>query len=459
MRYEPTAAEINTLKGALKEFAVQLFDSLHANNPQAFLSVTPEIDRVTVLAGERYPLRVDVTFVLLYNEAPENAPKPQEIEVILQDAYTSKEFIYFYLYGNNDIWSNVSSVQVVARPSESGSGSEPSTSPGPNVDVYATMLYDFAADPSRPPTENDYADLTLETKKFYKDVLTAVYRDNPLIMFNDIIVTQEAQTYDINATPPVVIDFKFEVQFAPSSQTFPSSSALFDIMAKGDQQNYFDNYIQVYLQQSGSYWSDVDRVGFLESVQDQTTHPMMAGILPSIPPVMVGIPPSVYTVESSMIYSFFPTTASRPTKNNYDKLGTATNTFFVKTLTNAFQNRSEAGFETASSTVDGSFYSEGLPEPVQVDFSIQVTFEGTGPNSQQELFDILQGGNYTDYIMNYLWPEGAPWNNVNGVMFTERMPPPPPTTAPPVTTALGTLPPATGSSVQSRPPAATPPPS
>ena len=425
-----------TLETAIKKYADELFAYLHEENPEAFVSATPVIDRVIVSEGERYPLRVDVTFNLLYNEAPEDAPRPEEVGAILQDAFTSEEFIYFYLWGRRDMWDNVSSVQVVARPDEPNvAPEEPS---GPNVDVYATMLYDFGVDPTQPPSEEDYATVVAQTKTFFRDVLTSVYRDNTYTTFLDVIITREATMYDISITPPVAIDFKFEVQFDPSSEIFPSSSELFDIMAAGDQMNFFDSYIRVYLQQNGGFWAAVSRVGFLETPKEEAP-----------PPGEIGVPTSAYRIRSSVIYSFFPGTASRPSKENYDTLGMVTNFFFTETLRAAFNNTPAVGFQSASSTLEGSYYTEGSAEPLQVDFTIEIYFEGAGVESEERLFNILQTGNYEDYIMNYLWPEGAPWRNINGVMFIERIAPPttgtasPGGTTPPITTTTS---PVTGTS-------------
>jgi hypothetical protein len=386
------------------------------------LSVTPVIDRVIVADGERYPLRVDVTFDLLYNESPANAPQSEEIGAILQDAFTSEEFIYFYLWGRADIWDGVSSVQVIARSDEPGSGGGLEEPTGPNVDVFATMLYDFGTDPTSPPTDSDYTQLVAQTKTFFTDVLTSVYRDNPDTTFLDVVVTREATMYDITATPPVAIDYKFEVQFDPSSSFFPSSSELFDILSAGDQMNFFESYIRVYLQQNGGFWEAVSRVGFLEMVEEDTPPPGQVGEVGEV--YQVGTPVSAFRIVSSMIYSFFPGTASRPSKEEYETLGMVTDLFFVETLRSAFSTNPAVDFHGAVSVLDGSYYTQGSAEPLQVDFAVEMNFGGAGPESYEQVFDILQTADYEDYIMNYLWNEGEPWNNINGVMFVERIPPP-----------------------------------
>ena len=133
--YEPTPEEIATFEGAIKEYAIGLFAYLHQAKPETLHSVTPTIDKVTITKGAEYPLQIDVTFHILYNEPPENTPDPAEVASILTTAFESEEFTYFYLWGRDDIWNNVTSIKV--EPNIPEGTYEPSS---PDVNVFATML-------------------------------------------------------------------------------------------------------------------------------------------------------------------------------------------------------------------------------------------------------------------------------------------------------------------------------
>ena len=94
--FEPSPEEVETLKEALMEYAVGLFNYLHEAKPDTFYSVTPVIEEISLHPEEDYPLQVDVSFHVLYNEAPDDAPDPDEVASVLVGAFTTQEFIYYY---------------------------------------------------------------------------------------------------------------------------------------------------------------------------------------------------------------------------------------------------------------------------------------------------------------------------------------------------------------------------
>jgi len=411
--YEPTPEEVATFEGAAKEYATGLFEYLHSDKPATFVSVTPIVEKVVIKKGSAYPLQIDVVFHILYNESPENAPDAEEVASILETAFASEEFSYFYLWGRDDIWNSVTSVKAEPNFPE-GTYPEDSVPGGPvspDVSVYGTMIFDFNTDPAQQPTEADYATLDSLIQSFYTDVMSDLFKDNPDTGFEEIIVTRESATFNTSATPPVVADYTFEVKFDSNSLIVPSSEDVFKVMAAGDQTNMFESFIRVYLAPSQSNWSAVNRVSFVELMP-------LAGEVP-LPPAQ-----SAVRVVASMIYSFFLGTATRPEKAAYDKLQMATNLFFLETLTNAFQN-TEINFRMSTTTLESSFYTEGVPEPLQVDFDTQAFFEGDVIPDPETVFEVLELADYESYIKNVLWPEGSPWNNVNGVMYTQRIQPPP----------------------------------
>ena len=406
--YEPTPEEIATFEGAVTAYATGLFDYLHEENPGSFYSVTPTIDKIVVHKDAPYPLQVDVTFHVLYNEAPEDAPSKEEVASILEQAFESDEFIYFYMWGRNDIWNNVSSVTV-----------EPNfelTPPGvamPNVNVLATMLYDFTTDPTTEPTDEEYVTLVSLTQSFFTDVLTDLYKDDPDTDFEEIIVSRDATTFNVNATPPVVVDYSFAAKFNEDSLITPTSEELFKIMASGDQTNMFESYIRLYLAPSESVWNGVNRVGFLELT------PPPGETDGTLPPPVSGL-----RIRGSMIHAFYDGGAVRPSQEDLDTVEMATNFFFIETLTNAYKNITGVNFTMASTSIESTFYTPNVPQPLQIDYITEAQFEGS-PSTNEEVFQILFNADYMKYITEYLWSEGAPWSEINGVMYMERIAPPP----------------------------------
>ena len=404
---EPTPEEIAIFESAATTYATGLFDYLHDENPEAFYSVTPVIDKVVIHKGDPYPLQVDVTFHVLYNEAPEDAPSIEEVGEILKAAFESEEFTYFYLWGRNDIWNNVADVKV-----------EPnydSTSPPvmSDVKVLATMLYDFTSDPETEPTDEEYNTLVDLTQSFYMDVLTDLYKDNPDTEFEMVTVSRNSATFDKNTTPPVTVDYSFEVEFDDSSLITPTSEELFQIMAAGDQMNMFESYINLYLGPSESLWSGVNRVSFL-----QLFLPPGEITGPSLPP-----PASALIIPGTMIHSFYDGGAAEPTETDLAKIEMITNAFFTETLTAAYGNKTETDLTSSSTTIAATFYTPMAPQPLHIDYDTEVSFEGVGPTTE-EVFQILFEADYMTYITERLWKEGEPWNQVNGVMYMERIAPP-----------------------------------
>ena len=403
--YEPTPEEIETLKTALMEYAVGLFEYLHESKPDTFYSVTPIIDAVSIHPEEEYQLKVDVTFNVLYNEAPDDAPEPHEVAAVLVGAFTTPEFMHYYLWGHGDIWDHVSSVKVEPNlpdhPDEEFSD--------PEADVYATMVYDFGIDPTSDASEADYDTLVSLTEAFFSDLLTDLYQDNADTNFEALSIERHATTFDLGSTPPVLIDFAFKVEFDEESAVIPSTDDLFSFMA----QTMFDDYIRLYLEPSESIWSTVDRVGLLEYSPPEGTDGEAGEPLP--PPQSGGQYPG------SMIHSFFDGMASRPDKEAYDKLEMATNFFFIETLTKAFANNNVTTFLMATTEIASTFYDETAKEPLQVDYVTSAFFEGVGPDPDT-VFSILEKADYNTYIMDFLWAEGEPWNNINGVMYMRRIP-------------------------------------
>jgi len=405
--YEPTPPELATFEKAATAYATGLFDYLHENDPGSFHSVTVSIDDTVVQPNDAYPLRVDVVFDVLYNEIPEDAPSAEEVTAILKEAFESDEFNYFYLWGRHDIWNNVSGVVVV-----SNIESRPPDVSLPTNTVYGKMLYDFSVDPSVEPTQEDYATLTTLTENFFTDILSDLYQNDPDSDFQDISATRDATSFDSNATIPVTVDFIFEVQFSEDSLITPSSEDITKIMAAGDPESGFGSYISLYLSPSNSTWSTVSRVTFVDDTP----------ILDI--PELSELPgrASAFVIPGTMIHSFYDGKAVEPTEADIARLEMATSAFFLDTLTNLYTNNPDRSLDESSTSIDESYYTHNAPQPLRVDYSTSVSFLGLPPDSDV-VFQALRDANYTTYIAEYLWTRGAPWNEINGVMYMERLAP------------------------------------
>jgi hypothetical protein len=398
----PTPQEIETLMNALHEYAVGLFEYLHEEKPDTFLSVTPTIDSAAVHPDGT--LHANTTFHVLYNESPETAPEAEEVAELLVDAFTTDEFMYFYLWGREDIWNTVTDVEVKAHVPEDSEGEE-TTPPGPEAEVLATMVYDFSADPTIEPTEGDFDQLTALTESYFTDLLTDLYKDNPMTNFEGMIVTRGATTYELGATPPVIVDFAFHIKFFETSVTYPSSEELFDAMAA----SMFDAYIRLYLAPCGCLWSPVNRVGFLEYVSPETEAPSSAGSAP--------------VIKTSMMHSFFPGMEVRPSEEDYVKLEMATSAFFHEALTAYYANVTDMLMTTTQ--IESQFYNEDFDSTsLQVDYNTNVALPGGESPSPEEVLGVLKAAQFETFIMDYIWKEGEPWTSINGVMLLERIPPP-----------------------------------
>lgn len=402
---EPTPEEITIFENAATTYATGLFDYLHEGNPGSFYSVTPVIDKVVVTKSAPYPLQVDITFHVLYNEAPEDVPSVDEVAEILTAAFESEEFTYFYMWGRNDIWNNVADVRV-----------EPnydSLVVMTDVKVLATMLYDFTTDPTTEPTADEYDTLVSLTQSFFMDVLADLYKDDPDTIFETVTATRTAVTFDGNSTPPITVDYSFEVEFDDSSLITPTSEELFQIMAAGDQTDMFESYIRLYLEPSESVWNGVNRVSFLQLFLPPGDV-LGDGLIP---------PASGFIVPGSMIHSFYDGGAVEPTEADLAKVEMVTNAFFMETLTAAYANQTGTDLTSSTTTIVESFFTPEAPQPLHIDYNVAVSFEGIPPTSE-EVFQILFDADYMTYITQRLWNEGSPWSEVNGVMYMERIAPP-----------------------------------
>ena len=402
---EPTPEEIAIFESAATTYATGLFDYLHEENPGTFYSVTPVIDKVVVTKSAPYPLQVDITFHVLYNEAPEDSPSVDEVAEILTAAFESEEFTYFYLWGRNDLWNNVADVRV-----------EPNyDSPVvmTDVKVLATMLYDFTTDPATEPTAEEYDILVSLTQSFFMDVLDDLYKDDPDTQFETVTATRTATTFDGNSTPPITVDYSFEVEFDDASLITPTSAELFQIMAAGDQTNMFESYIRLYLGPSESLWNGVNRVSFL-----QLFLPPGEVLDPALPPAV-----GAMLIPGSMIHSFYDGGAVEPTEADLAKVEMVTNAFFIETLTAAYGNQTGTNLSSSSTTIAATFFTPEAPQPLHIDYDTEVAFEGIVPDAA-EVFQILFDADYMTYITQRLWNEGSPWSEVNGVMYMERIAPP-----------------------------------
>jgi hypothetical protein len=400
--YQLAPEEIEMFKTVVMEYAVGLFTYLHQAKPDTFYSVTPVIDAVMTDPNAEYPLQIEVTFDVLYNEAPEDAPGPEEVAAVLVNAFITQEFVWYYLWGSDSIWDSVASIQVLPRLAEAAASD-------PVVGVLATMVYSFGVPPTVEATEADYEILVSLTEQFFSDMLTDLYKANAETTFASLFIERQATTFDLTATPPVLIDFAFHVAFDENSAVVPSSDFLFTVMA----QTMFDDYIRLYLEPSESIWSTVNRVTLL-------------GLLPPAPGPDEGLvlPPPPFRLRGTMIHSFFENMAVKPGKEDYDKLELATNVFFADTLTDAFTDNPETIFLSATTQIDSTVYDETAREPLQVNYDTSVLFEGVPPD-EYEVFTILQTADFQTYIMDYLWPQGEPWTGINGVMYVEQIPAPP----------------------------------
>ena len=146
----------------------------------------------------------------------------------------------------------------------------------------------------------------------------AMYTKTPDITFEGLVVTRHSTTYDLTATPPVIVHFLFMIMFTDDSAIYPSSDVLFGIM----KANTFDAYIKVYLAPCNSFWSSLNCVGFLDINGIETEAPASLGS----------------TVLSSMMHSFFPGMEVWPSKEDCEMLETATSAFFYETLTAYYMN-------------------------------------------------------------------------------------------------------------------------
>jgi hypothetical protein len=401
---EPTPEDFETLQQAIHEYAVGLFEYLHETKPGTFVSVTPTIDGAALDPDSTHPLTVNTTFDVLYNESPEAAPGAEEVADLLVDAFSTDEFMYFYLWGREDLWNSVSDVAVKAHVSEYSEDTE-TTPPGPVAEVLATMVYDFSTDPTIEPTEGDFDRLTALTASFYTDLLTDLYKDNPDTDFEALVLTRHATTFDLGATPPVIVDYSFMIKFADNSVTYPSSDQLFAIMSGIP----FDAYIKLYLAPCGCFWSAVNRVGFLEYTAPETEVPSSVG--------------TALAVKSSMMHSFFPGMEIRPSEEDYATLEKATSAFFHETLKAHYADVTDMLMTTTE--IESQFYNEDLDETtLQVDYSTTVDVPGGESPPAEEVLGVLQAAQFETYIMDYLWKEGDPWTSINGVMLMERIPPP-----------------------------------
>ena len=398
--FEPTAEEIKSLKEAFHEYSVGLFEYLHEDKLGTFLSVMPTIDGIVFQPGVTHPVIVNTTFRVLYNESPEAAPDIAEVAEILQEAFTTDEFTYFYLWGRDDIWNSVTEITMKANIPEK---EDETNASGPEAEVFATMVYDFSTDSTIEPKEEDFDELTALTQSYFTDLLTDLYTKTPDITFEGLVVTRHATTYDLTATPPVIVDFSFMIMLADDSAIHPSSDELFGIMKR----NPFDAYIKVYLAPCNCFWSSLNRVGFLEFTGIETEAPAGKGS----------------TVLLSMMHSFFPGMEVRPSEDDYKKLESATSAFFFETLTAYYANVTDMLMTTTN--IDSQFYTEGFDDTtLQIDYNTTVVVPGRKSPAPEEILGVLQAAKFETFIMDYIWKEGYPWTNINGVMLLEQMPPP-----------------------------------
>lgn len=116
----------------------------------------------------------------------------------------------------------------------------------------------------------------------------------------------------------------------------------------------------------------------------------------------VAIPPGTtrILVESRLEYRLFDTATPRaPTQEEIDGVIAETNRFYTDILSAAYPNLDS--FEAIF--VEDSF-NAGNDLPIRIDFDANAFFtDGTDIPSAQDVFAVLEGADYQNYITNYVW--------------------------------------------------------
>lgn len=129
-------------------------------------------------------------------------------------------------------------------------------------------------------------------------------------------------------------------------------------------------------------------------------------------------------VESTLEYRLFDTATPRqPTQEEIDGVLAETTRFYTDLLTTEYQG-SNFNFDSFEAKLVSSDFNAGNNLPIKIDFDANAFFTGENAPTPAEVFAVLEGADYQNYITNYVWmsqPQGTIFFETQEVAYNARV--------------------------------------
>lgn len=271
----------------------------------------------------------------------------------------------------------------------------------------ASASYDFEPGTPRDPTPAEVFRLEIATTAFYIGVFADAYKDNPGTIFTNIVAEVEQVTFSENATPPIDINWQFQVAFDSTSTVIPSSEEILKLIY-GDEET-LEEYMDIYLHNKDDVWSSVTTVAYDEASASGGTD------FPST------------NVEASFTLDFTPDTVeAEPSQEEVDRFVTALTMFYTALLTQEYSNADDTELATVTGKLNEILFTPDS-SMLQANLELVVFFsdDALSPASSDSIITIMQenAAELLRFIQeNFSWQEGDIWPDVSDLKVDSFIP-------------------------------------
>lgn len=319
---------------------------------------------------------------------------------------------------------------------------------------YATASYEFNGEVPE-PTGQEVFRLELVTTAFYLGVFSETYAENPDTEFVSVVANAQEMRYNPEASPPIDIDWEFQISFGVDSVAIPTSGEVLDIIYADE--DTLNEFVIIYLQNGDDVWTSVTSVTYDEGDEDveddevsTTPTPTLAPSVsivtesttvpsisvetstsePSQPLTETTLAPSTATtsstdfvnteMEATIVLEFLlddNATLAEPSQDEYNGLANAVSVYFTGLLTEEYLGSNETTLATATATITDTKIGggdNGATLQTNFDFNLFFSADSTDIPTPESSFELLKDSaeSLENFLQGFSWDEADPWNEI-----------------------------------------------
>ena len=307
------------------------------------------------------------------------------------------------------------------------------------------------------PTGREVYRLELATTAFYLGVFSETYAENPDTTFVSVVANAQETRYNPQASPPIDIDWEFQISFGIDSVVIPTSEEVLDIIYADE--DTLNDFVSIYLQNGDDIWTSVTTITFdhgdedaedgevsttptptlapsVSIVVESTTLPSLSVDTstsePSQPLPQATFAPSTATMSSTdfvqtemkatIMLEFLSdgnNTLAEPSQDEYDQLASSISLYFIGLLTEEYLGSNETTFATATATITDARIGEadnGTTLQANFNFDFFFSADSTDIPTPDSSFELLKDSEESleSFLQGFAWDDDV-WNEIDVV--------------------------------------------